>query len=109
MPSPARLNNALAPWALRYEDRTVRSDKEELSIILRAMLEAKEDEQLEDEPTLKKRTQHRGPKGGRGYYQRQIINGCGPTCTCGTGAGENTAQSTLENWSESPWRHYLGY
>ena len=56
-----------------------RSDKEELLVILRAMLEAdEEDEQAENEQTLKERTQHRGPKGGRGHFERKFINGCGP-------------------------------
>jgi len=55
-----------------------RSDKEELLVILRAMLEAEEGEQPEDERITKERTQHRGPKGGRGYYERKVINGCGP-------------------------------
>lgn len=49
-------------------------------MILQAMLEASsDDEALEaDEQTLKEHTRHRGPKGGRGYYERKIINGCGP-------------------------------
>lgn len=56
-----------------------RSDKEELLVILQAMLEAEEDEeQPDDEQTLKDRTQRRGPLGGRGHYERKIINGCGP-------------------------------
>ena len=55
-----------------------RSDKEELQVILKAMLEAEEDEQAADEQTLKERTQHRGPKGGRGYYERKLIRACGP-------------------------------
>ena len=55
-----------------------RFDKEELLVILKAMLEAEEDEQPEDEQTLKERTRHRGPKGGQGYYERKVINGCGP-------------------------------
>lgn len=44
---------------------------------MRAMLEADEDEPPRDEQTLKDRREHRGPKGGRGYYERKIINGCG--------------------------------
>lgn len=70
IPTLERVVPAIAQWK--------RSDKEELLVILRAMLEAEEDEQVEDERTLKKRTQYRGAKGGHGYYERKIINGCGP-------------------------------
>lgn len=55
-----------------------RSEKEELLIILQAMLEAEENEQATGSKPLKARLQHRGPKGGKGYYERKTINGCGP-------------------------------
>ena len=69
-PTLERVVPAIAQWK--------RSDKEELLVILQAMLEAEEDEQADDEHTLKEHTQHRGPKGGRGHFERKIINGCGP-------------------------------
>lgn len=69
-PTLERVVQAIAQWN--------RSDKEQLLVILQAMLEAEEDEQAADDHTLKERTQHRGPKGGRGHFERKIINGCGP-------------------------------
>ena len=55
-----------------------RDDKQELLAILKAMLEAEENEQESNDHTLKPRHQYRGSKGGQGYYERKMISGCEP-------------------------------
>jgi hypothetical protein len=45
------------------------------------MLEADFSEEAGSEApnqTLKERFLYHGPKGGRGYYEEKVINGCGP-------------------------------
>lgn len=57
-----------------------RAEKQELIAILQGMLDA-DVEEIDSEAlnqTLKENNPYFGPKGGSGYYEQKIINGCGP-------------------------------
>lgn len=84
---------AIAQWK--------RSDKEELLVILQAMLEVEENEQVEDERTLIERTQYRGAKGGHGTMNARLSTAAVPTCTCAIGLVASTARFTSVKFSES--------
>jgi hypothetical protein len=57
-----------------------RAEKQELIAILQGMLDAEVEEVDAGalNQTLKDNHPYYGPKGGSGYYEQKIINGCGP-------------------------------
>lgn len=58
--------------------RLSQAEKQELIDILRTMLALDEEAETQSEEQMREQQAYHGPKGGRGYYEKKMINHCGP-------------------------------
>lgn len=58
--------------------RLSQEEKQELIDILRTMLVLNEEAEAQTEEAIREQQEYHGPKGGRGYYEKKMINNCGP-------------------------------